>query len=117
MTADNYRSSTVFKLTGSQEAQKRAVNVVAVPLPLNHKVNHPEVAALDDKRAAGGGEGLFLHRCYVVVQNLHTKEERVDQREGEKQKEVLSQRLQSGLGSALFTLDAYANVASLRLHL
>lgn len=43
---------------------------MAVSLPLDHKVDHPEVATLDDQRAAGGGQGELLHRRYVVVQNL-----------------------------------------------
>lgn len=47
---------------------------MAVPLPLDHKVNHPEVAALDDQRAPRGGKGQLLHRRYVVVQNLHMAE-------------------------------------------
>lgn len=75
---------------------------MAVPLPLHHKVNHPEVAALDDQRAAGGGEGLLLHRRYVVVQYLHTA------RDGGERNRRKALRFSSGL----FALGAYANVAS-----
>lgn len=51
-------------------------------------MNHPEVATLDDQRAAAGGEGLLLHRRYVVVQNLcMTERERTIRERGEKQKD------------------------------
>ena len=56
--------------TGSEKAQQGAVDVVAVALPLENKVDHAEVPALDDQRAARGGEGQLLHRGYVVVQDL-----------------------------------------------
>lgn len=56
--------------TRSQETQQRAVDVVAVSFSLHHKMNHPEVAALNEERAARRRQGQLLHRCYVVMQNL-----------------------------------------------
>lgn len=60
--------------TRPKEVKERAVDVVAVPLSLHHKVDQPEVAALDDQRAAGGGQGQLLHCGYVVVQDLQRSE-------------------------------------------
>lgn len=54
-------------------------------------MNHPEVATLDDQRAAGGGEGQLLHRRDVVVQNLRTAE-----REGQSGRRERSAQTGSG---------------------
>lgn len=60
----------MLKPTGLQKAQQRAVNVVAVSFPRDHKMNHPEVATLDDQRTACGGQRQLLHWGYVVMENL-----------------------------------------------
>lgn len=46
---------------------------MAVSFSLHHKMNHPEVATLDDQGTACGGQGELLHRRYVVMQNLQRK--------------------------------------------
>ena len=71
---------TLWSPTGSEEAQQGAVDVVTVPFPLKNEVDHAEVPALDDQRAAGGGQGQLLHRGYVVMQDLEEGEREVDQR-------------------------------------
>lgn len=54
-------STQGVKHTRSQETQQRAVNVVAVPFSLHHKMNHPEVATLNEQRAARRRQGQLLH--------------------------------------------------------
>lgn len=80
--------TVTLKPTGPQKTQQRAVNVVAIPFSLYHKVNHPEVATLDDQRTPRGGKGELFHRRYVVMQNLQTsigakeRKDRVDDLQG-----------------------------------
>lgn len=38
-------------------------------------MNKPEVATLDDQRAACGGQGELLHGRYMVMQNLQRRGE------------------------------------------
>lgn len=75
-----------LKPTRMQKMQQRAVDVMAVSFPLYHKMNHPEVTTLDDQRATSGGQGELLHRGYVVMQNLQTREGERQEQEEEKQR-------------------------------
>lgn len=43
---------------------------MAVSLARDHKVNGPEIAALDEERAAAGGQGELLYRRHVVMEDL-----------------------------------------------
>lgn len=73
-----------------QKMQERAVDVMAVSFPLYHKMNHPEVTALDDQRTPSGGQGELFHRGYVVVQNLQRRQGEKKMQKDERQRDKYS---------------------------
>lgn len=56
--------------TWPEKPEQRAVDIVAVSFTWDYKMNHPEVPALDEQRAAASGQRKLLHRRYVVVKDL-----------------------------------------------
>lgn len=68
--------------TRSQETQQRAVNVVAVSFFRHHEMNHPEVATLNEQRAARRRQGQLLHGCYMMMQNLDREREKKKRNKG-----------------------------------
>lgn len=59
--------------TWSQQPEQRAVDVMAVTLSRDHKVDQPEIPALNEERAATGCEGQLLHGGNVVMKDLNTQ--------------------------------------------
>lgn len=46
---------------------------MTITLSGNHKVDNPEIPALNEERAATGCEGQFLHGGDVMMQDLNTQ--------------------------------------------